>query len=453
MSDSSRDLQTRLGFFPVYNIVVANIIGAGIFTTSGILMANLGSVSQLLFLWFAGGLVALCGALSYSELGIAMPRAGGEYTFLTKLFGPIPGFLSGWVSFIAGFSAPIAASAIGFGEYFYRAVPEGSILLSGLNLSEMAIKKILALSVIVLFTLIHAKGVQLGAKIQNGLTVLKIGLLVLLVIIGFWAGNGNWQHLSFKASSLQGGFGAISSAGLGLLWVMFAYSGWNAATYIGSEIRNPRINLPRALIGGTGTVMVLYLALNIFFIYAIPPEEMSGVVSVAGLAVKRAFGINTEMIVSLLISFALFSSLSAYLILGPRVYYAMAGDGLFFKSLAHVSKNSGGPSRAILLQGAISGAMVISGSFEQILTYMGVALGLFPILAVWGVFRLRKLHPEAPRMAGFPFVQIVFLSASMVMLFLSVNERPLESAIALGTVLTGLPFYYFFRNKYAKTPH
>ncbi len=450
MQSKANDLQPRLGFFPIYNIVVANIIGAGIFTTSGILMGNLGNVGYLLMLWFAGGIVALCGALSYSELGIAMPRAGGEYTFLSQLFGPPLGFLSGWVSFIAGFSAPIAASAIGFGEYFYRAMPEGYALLPGMNISEMTIKKVLAISVIFLFTFIHARGVSMGAKIQNWLTIMKIGLLVLLVIFGLWLGKGNWQHFSFSNTLTPKSFGGISTLGLGLLWVMFAYSGWNAATYIGSEVKNPRINLPRALIGGTLTVMVLYLALNIFFIYAIPPNEMAGVVSVAGLAVKLAFGLNTEMVVSLLISFALFSSLSAYLILGPRVYYAMASDGLLFRSLAHVSKSSGVPSRAIFLQGIISAVMVISGTFEQILTYMGVALGLFPIVAVWGIFRLRKLHPEAVRMPGFPLVQIIFLSASIGMLTLSLKERPVESAIAIATVLAGVPVYYFFRTKYRR---
>ncbi len=449
MQSKPNDLQPRLGFFPIYNIVVANIIGAGIFTTSGILMGTLGNVSYLLLLWFAGGIVALCGALSYSELGIAIPRAGGEYTFLSQLFSPALGFLSGWVSFIAGFSAPIAASAIGFGEYFFRALPSGFYTsLFGLNLSEMPIKKVLAILVIFLFTFIHARGVRIGARIQNWLTLMKIGLLLLLILFGFWLGKGDWQHFSFSQTLMPSGFGGISTIGLSLLWVMFAYSGWNAATYIGSEIKNPRINLPKALIGGTITVMVLYLALNIFFIYAIPPDEMAGVVSVAGLAVKLAFGINTEMVVSLLISFALFSSLSAYLILGPRVYYAMAGDGLFFKPLAHVSQKSGVPSRAILLQGLISAIMVISGTFEQILTYMGVALGIFPIVAVWGIFRLRKLHPGAVRMPGFPFVQIVFLGASIAMLILTLKERTLESVIALASVLAGLPVYFYFKTKY-----
>jgi APA family basic amino acid/polyamine antiporter len=231
---------------------------------------------------------------------------------------------------------------------------------------------------------------------------------------------------------------------------MFAYSGWNAATYIGSEVKNPRKNIPKALISGTLTVVVLYFLLNVFFVYAIPPDQMKGVVSVGGLAVANAFGVKAESIISLLISFALFSSLSAYLILGPRVYYAMSRDGYFFKSIARVTNRNHAPSRAILLQGALSIVMVVSGTFDQILTYMGFALGLFPLLAVAGIFKMRKGSPTSLIMPGYPWVQIFFLTTSAGMLILSFIERPAESSIALITVLLGLPVYFYFRGKSKK---
>ncbi len=444
MTENTNQLTRRLGFFPVYNIVVANIIGAGIFTTSGLLMGSLGNVTVLISIWVLGGLIALCGALSYSELGAAMPRAGGEYTFLSEIFHPSVGFLSGWVSFIAGFSAPIAASAIGFSEYFYRAYPQIAelSLLAGWTTPD-GIKKILAVGVILLFTGIHARGLSFGAIIQNILTILKIGLLVALIIAGFWLGKGDWSHFSQHEPFLFD-LGGWKTSGLALLWVMFAYSGWNAATYIGSEVKNPERNIPRALIFGTLSVMAIYFLLNLFFIYAVKPADMKGVVSIGGLAVGNAFGPRAETVVSLLISFALFSSLSAYLILGPRVYYAMSRDGYFFKSISKIAARSKVPARAILLQGGLSVIMVVSGTFDQILTYMGFALGLFPILAVAGIFRLRKMNPTYMKMPGFPVVQIIFLLASLGMLMLSFFERPVESGIALGTVLLGLPAYYYF---------
>lgn len=449
MSDNNLRLSRRLGYFPLYNIVVANIIGAGIFTTSGILLGEVNHTLIMILIWLFGGLIAISGALSYSELGIAMPQAGGEYTFLSRLYHPSIGFLSGWVSFIAGFSAPIAASAIGFSEYFYRAIPIIPVTGPWSEISPSTFKQLLAICVIVLFTFIHARGLNLGSRIQNFLTILKIALLVMLIVGGLTLGKGDWNHFSMN-QPLVANLNSLKAGGLSLLWVMFAYSGWNAATYIGSEVKNPRKNIPKALITGTLTVVALYFLLNIFFVYAIPPEQMKGVVSVGGLAVANAFGVRAESIISLLISFALFSSLSAYLILGPRVYYAMSRDGYFFTSFARVTNHNHAPSRAILLQGALSVVMVISGTFDQILTYMGFALGLFPLIAVAGIFKLRKGTLNTPSMPGYPYAQFFFLTTSIIMLTLSFFERPTESFIALLTVFMGLPFYHYFRRRAKK---
>lgn len=446
MSENHHRLNRRLGYFPLYNIVVANIIGAGIFTTSGILLGEINHALVMIFIWLFGGLIAISGALSYSELGIAMPQAGGEYTFLSRLYHPSLGFLSGWVSFIAGFSAPIAASAIGFSEYFYRAVPIIADYGPLSDISPESVKQILAISVILFFTAIHARGLTFGSRIQNILTILKIALMVLLIAGGLILGDGDWSHFSINEPFVVD-LSGLKAGGLSLLWVMFAYSGWNAATYIGSEVKNPGRNIPKALITGTLTVVALYFLLNVFFVYAIPPGQMKGVVSVGGLAVANAFGVRAESIISLLISFALFSSLSAYLILGPRVYYAMSRDGYFFRSFARVTDHNHVPSRAILLQGALSIIMVISGTFDQILTYMGFALGLFPLIAVTGIFKLRKGNKGIPLMPGYPYVQIFFLTTSALMLGLSFFERPFESITALLTVLLGLPVYYYFRGR------
>jgi APA family basic amino acid/polyamine antiporter len=442
---ATNGLERRLSLFPVTNIVIANMIGAGIFTTSGLLMTDLKRPLIMLSLWVVGAVIALCGALSYGELGAAIPRAGGEYAFLSKLYHPLLGFLSGWVSFFAGFSAPIAASAIGFSEYLTRAFP-GLLSLGIFNSPSEAIilKKAYAALVILIFTLIHARGLELGAKVQNSLTLLKVLLIVALVAIGFSIGKGNFDHL-FQGADFTFDFGGWKSIGLSLMWIMFAYSGWNASAYIGSEIKNPLKNLPRSLILGTGVVAVLYFSINIFYVYAVPPADMSGVISIGGLAVGNLFGRSLESVLSVLISFALFSSLSAFIILGPRVYYAMARDRYFFRFASDVHPRFRVPSKSILLQGAIAGVMVLFGTFDQILTYMGFSLGIFPILSVLGVFKLRRTNQSTQKLPGFPLVPLFYIFMGTAILVLGFLERPLESSIAILMVLIGIPVFVIFK--------
>lgn len=438
---SENNLQRKLGLFPATNIVVANMIGAGIFTTTGLLMAGLTSPLLMLSLWLAGGIIALCGALSYGELGAAMPGAGGEYLFLSRLFHPVFGFLSGWVSFIVGFSAPIAASALGFSEYFTRALP--GITESGL-LSPDGMKTALAVAVIVIFTAIHYTGIRSGAMIQNVLTILKVGLIVFLLLAGFISGNGNMENLT-AGSGVSQGLAGWKTIALSLMWIMFAYSGWNASTYLGAEIKNPLRTLPMSLILGTGIVILLYLGINLLYVYSSTPDEMKGVIAIGGLAMGKLFGPSADLLFSLLIAFALFSSLSAFIIIGPRVYYQMAKDGLFFKSVSRIHPRFGVPANSIVLQGLIAVVLALSGTFEQVLTYMGFALGIFPILTVAGVFKLRKTQPGAMRIKGFPIPQIIYMLAGFMILVLSFMERPKESSIALLTVIVGIPAYIIFK--------
>lgn len=436
----------QIGLFSASNIVIANMVGAGIFTTSGLLMSGLGNPWLLIALWIMGGIIALCGALSYAELGAAMPHAGGEYIFLSRLYSPLFGFLSGWVSFVAGFSAPIAASAIGFSEYLFRAFPElapgGSyeLFLGG------HLDKLLAIGVIVLFTLVHLRGLKFGATIQNYLTILKVALIAVLIFAGFLFGQGDFTHFS-QGTPVVFNFSSIKTMGLSLMWIMFAYSGWNASTYIGSEIRDPVRNIPRSLMYGTALVMLMYVLMNIVFVYATTPREMKDVISIGGLTVKNLFGNSMEFAFSLLIAFALFSALSAFIIIGPRVYYSMAQDGYFFRFAAKIHPKYQVPSAAIVMQSAIAVLMVVSGTFDQILTYMGFSLGLFPLLAVAGVFKLRAGKTNKPIIGGFPFHLVIYLLFGVLILSLSYLERPIESSIALATALTGIPFFYYFKKK------
>jgi len=443
-------LERKLGLFPVTNIVIANMIGAGIFTTSGLLMQDLRNPLVMIFLWIAGGVIATCGAFCYGELGAAIPHAGGEYIFLSRLFHPFFGFLSGWVSFFVGFSAPIAASAIGFTEYFTRAFPKLlSLGIFGSNAEAVVLKKLYAILVIIVFTLVHLRGIEFGARVQNFLTLLKVGLIAGLVSFGFLSTKGSFNHFSEGAEFLFN-FGGWKTIGLSLMWIMFAYSGWNASGYIGSEIKNPSKNLPKSLLLGTGIVIVLYFGLNLLYVYAIPPEKMSGVISIGGLAAGNLFGKSFENFFSILISFALFSSLSAFIILGPRVYYSMAKDGYFFKFASDVHKIYRVPSKSIMLQGLISAVMVLSGSFDQILTYMGFSLGIFPILAVIGVFKLRYLKKSEYKMPGYPVLPMIYILSGFSILCLGFLERPVPSSIAILTVIVGIPAYFLFKKRMEK---
>jgi APA family basic amino acid/polyamine antiporter len=414
------------------------MIGAGIFTTSGLLMQQLGSPTLMLTLWLVGGTLALCGALCYGELGAAIPKAGGEYVYLGELFHPLLGFLTGWVSFFVGFSAPLAASSLGFAEYFGSAFP-ASIEWGNPEL----LKKALAVFVILVLAAVHMRGIEFGSRVQNYLTVGKVLLIVGLVIVGFSLGRGDLGNLTPVGDS-QSYSSGWRTAGLSLMWIMFAYSGWNASAYIGSEIKDPRKSLPLSLTLGTGIVILLYLCLNALYVYAVPAEEMKGVIAIGGLTASRLFGGPAETAISALIAFALLSSISALIILGPRVYYAMAKDGYFFKTFSEIHPVFRVPSKSIILQCLIAVIMVMSGTFDQILTYMGFCLGIFPIFAVVGVFKLRRSNAGLYRMPGYPLPPLVFAAASVMILVLAYLERPVESSIAVVTVALGIPFYAYF---------
>ena len=439
-------LVRKLGWISVSAIIIADMVGTGIFTTSGLVMENIASPLMLIILWAIAGIIALSGALCYAELSTAMPYAGGEYLYLTRLFHPSLGFLSGWISFIVGFSAPLAAVAIGMSEYMLETFPSIVTDQKILGLSGTLIfKKGLAVFTILIFTFIHLQGVKSGSKIHNILTVLKILLILGIITTAFLVGKGSFSHFKFSNTytfDLQG----MKYAGLSIMWIMFAYSGWNAAAYIGSEVRKPTKNLPRALFAGTGIVILLYILLNLVFVYALTPGEMEGVVSIGGLAVKQLFGPVYGRVFSLIIVIILFSTISSLVILGPRVYYAMAQKGHFFKFASKVNTR-GVPAYSIIIQGIIAAFMALIGAFDQILTYMGLSLSIFPMLAAIGVFKLRKRGKTVYRAPLHPLIPGFFILASILFVVLGFAERPTENLFAVGTIIVGIPLYLFFRKQ------
>lgn len=431
-------LKKTLGYFSLTNIVVANMIGAGIFTTSGLLITQLYDPLLMMGLWLVGGILALCGALSYAELGSNYPEAGGEYTFLSRLFSPLPGFLSGWVSFVVGFSAPIAASSLAFSEYLVRTLPWEEVAAE-----PFLLKKGVAIGIIVIFTGVHSFGLRAGARFQNFLTMIKICLIAGLLFAGFVFGEGSLEHFTESITDSPDR-ARFRSVGWALILVMFSYSGWNASTYVGSEIRNPGRNIPRSLITGTLVVTVIYLALNALYFYAVSADKMSDVISIGGLAANRLFNLSADRFFSAFIALILLSSISAYIIIGPRVYFAMSEAGHFFRIARHVNRYNV-PGASILAQSLLAIVFVITGTFDQILTLLGFSLGIFPLLCVIGVFKLRIKKRSVLKIPGYPLVQILFITFSAAILVLTFMERPAESGIALLVVAAGVPIYYLIK--------
>lgn len=419
-------------------MVVGDMIGAGIFTTSGLLLAQLQDPGLLLILWAIGGVIALCGALSYGELGARFPRAGGEYAFLSELFSPLAGFLSGWVSFFVGFTAPVAASSLAFSEYLIRTLPDG-----GGFAQIVLIKKAIAIGIILVFTLIHYFGLKSGSKVQNLLTILKVALILVLVIAGFVFGEGSFEHFRVQIE-VADGWAGMKTMGLALMWIMFAYSGWNASTYVGSEVLNPVRNIPRSLITGTLFVMLIYLLLNTLYVYAVPAAEMEGVISIGGEAANHLFNRTLDQFFSLFIAIILLSAISVLTIIGPRVYFAMAQSGHFFRMAKKINRSKV-PGISILMQSGLAIVFVVSGTFEQIITLLSFALGIFPIMAVIGVFKIRQRGQSKMKTPWYPAPQLLFILFSITILVLAFLERPVESSIALGIILVGVPVYFLLK--------
>ena len=449
---NNNDLKREIGFFSATILVVANMIGTGIFTTSGFIMEELGNPQTMLLCWFVGGIFALCGALCYGELGAMFPRAGGEYVFLRESYGKGIAFLSGWISLIVGFSAPIAAAAIAFATYFFRArpaffSPEFTVPFFGVNILTLSPITMLAASVIIIFSLIHYHSLWLGTSVQNGLTIFKIGLIVVFVVAGLWLGRGSIDHFSggLDISSVFQDKFAVS-----LIFVSFAYSGWNAAAYLGGEIKRPSRNIPLALFTGTFLVMCFYLFLNVVYIYALPAKELGGVLEVGTESAVSLFGDNISKYFSGAIAVGLLSVLSAMIMTGPRVYYAMAKDGVFFELFGNMNKVHRTPAYAIFLQAAISVAMVFTTSFNKLLIYIGFTLALCATLTVLGMILLRITQPALKRdykTLGYPVTPILFILGNLWIIYFSIRSRPIASLFGLGTIGLGILAYLYFSTR------
>jgi APA family basic amino acid/polyamine antiporter len=404
------------------------MVGTGVFTTSGLMLPELGSPLLVLAVWAAAGLLALGGATVYAELGAMMPRAGGEYVYLSRAFHPAVGFLSGWVALVVGFAAPVAAGALAFAKYVQALAPA-------------APARPVALALVVATTLLHARDVRWGGLAQSVVTALVVAVIVAFVAVGVAAGAGG-HGLAWGRLLGDGVAPAASRAGglaVALVYVSYSYFGWNAAAYVAGEVHDPPRTLPRSLIGGSALVIALYLALNAVFLAAAPAAALAGRVEVADVAARALLGARGAAALSALVALALAASVSALVLTGPRVVQAMAEDGLFFRALARTNAR-GAPAAAVVLQGALSVLGVVTAAFEPLLVYAGFTLSLSAAATVAGAFVLRRREPDAPRphrALGWPWGGVAFLALSAFMLALAARERPKETAAGAVTLLLG----------------
>jgi APA family basic amino acid/polyamine antiporter len=423
--------ERRIGLVTATGLVVASMIGTGVFTTTGLLVGDIPSAAGILCCWAISGVAALCGALAYAELGAAFAESGGEYHFLSRLFHPGLGFMSAWSSLIVGFSAPLAAVALAFGNYLAVFVPglapqwSGAVLIVGLSA-------------------VNIWRVSAGAGLQNLFTVGKV-----LLILGFVVIGSMWGDLGRLAPSAATPLAAtIASPGfaIGLLWVAFAYTGWNASAYVAGEVKDPGRVLPRALVIGTLVVTVLYVALNAVFLASAPLSELAGKVEVGHVAATHLLGSGGARVISGIIALGLVSTVGALIVTGPRVYEAVGRD---YRKLAFLARRSpgGGPVVAITLQSTLALAMMATARFETLLIYIGFTLSIFAGLTVCSVFRLRR-RPDiaAPyRMWGYPVTPSLFVALMAWMVLHGIIERPVTALAGLATMASGLLVYRISR--------
>jgi APA family basic amino acid/polyamine antiporter len=404
------------------------MVGTGVFTSLGYQVGPLPSPFAILSLWLLGGVCAFCGALAYGELAAALPRSGGEYHLLSVIFHPVVGFLAGWISITVGFAAPVALAAMAFGSYFQGAVPGANPL-------------VLSLALVAIVTAVHLCGTSIGSRFQNVATMLKVALIVVFIIAG--ATMANPQPVSFLPRSGDGALLLSPEFAVSLVYVMYAYTGWNATVYIVAEVRDPGRTVPLSVALGTAFVTLLYLLLNGIFLYAAPMAELAGKQEVAHVAATHIFGSAGGRVMSGLICGGLVASVSAMTWIGPRVSFTMGED---WPALRPLARRTGGgiPAVATLFQSTIVAVLLCTATFQTVLTYIQFSLTLCSFLTVLGVYVLRVRRPDLPRPCrawGYPVTPFIFLAVSLWMLWHILRSSPYESLAGLGTILLGLVVY------------
>jgi basic amino acid/polyamine antiporter, APA family len=439
-------------------IVIASMVGVGVLTTSGYTVALVKSNQWMLLLWVVGGVSALCGALTLAELSAALPKTGGDYIYLYEAYGPLLAFLSGWVSFLIGFSAPSASAAFAAAKYALAPfAPPGP--------TTVLWERTLATAAILAFALIHISGRKQTAGVQGWITALKLAILGIVVLAGLSIGWRNSANLADR-TPLTGELAVTMLASL--VYVSYAYIGWNGASYLAGEIREPQRLLPRAILLGTGGVLVLYLLLNVVYALALTPadalaiindpnnhEGRSAVAPIAQIAAKRLFGPAWSAPLSVAIGAMLLSTLSAYVLIGPRVIFAMAEAGQFPGVAARLTPRAQTPAVATAFQTAIALVMLWTATFEGIVWYASVGLSIFSMLAISSIYVLRWRRPDLERpfrTPGYPVTPAVYLIVTGLLASAAFYQEPWVSLYSLLSILAGVPIYYIWQARRRQKP-
>jgi APA family basic amino acid/polyamine antiporter len=447
-ANSTATMPAEFGLATATFVVIAGMVGAGILTTSGYTIALVGSNQWMLVLWVLGGLTAVCGALTLAELCASMPRTGGDYVYLYEAYGPLPAFLSGWVSFLIGFAGPSAASAFAFAKYTLAPLRSPGVH-SALR------ERILASAAILLFAAIHVSSRRQTARVQGFITMLTITCLGAFALSGLSIGWPNSANFADR-TPLDGKLALTLMSSM--VYIYYAYTGWNSAAYLAGEIKDPQRRLPLAILLGTALVTVLYLALNVVYGLALSAadirqivndpsdhEGLEAVAPIAHLAASRLFGDRWSMPLSFTIGLMLLSTLSAYVLIGPRVAFAMAQAGQFPAFAARLTRQAGTPLIATALQVSVALFLLWTGTQETIIVYSGVGLSIFSMLAMSSIYVLRWRRPDMPRpfrTPGYPVTPAVYLFLTLLLTLATFHDRPRVSVYALLSILAGIPFYY-----------
>jgi APA family basic amino acid/polyamine antiporter len=447
-------LERRLGPFDAAAIILSNVIGGGIFFVP-ILVAGLVPVAMgMIGVWVLGGILAFAGAMAYAELAALRPKSGGEYVYLREAFGPQAAFLTGWTSFVAGFSGAIAASALfladAIGRFFPVVADRTPIIEIPIPFASLVLtnQTLVALVAIAALSFVHMRGLGPGRIVHNVLAGLKVSGILIFIALGLSLGSGTWANLSSSHEVTAPATGWL----LALIPVMFSFSGWNAAAYVAEEIKNPGRNVPIALGLGTAAVVAIYVALNVLYLYAMPLADLAvvGDGRLTDTVAERLFGFVAGNLIAIFTIVSVAASISAMVLSGPRVYFAMARDGAFLPSVARVHPTYRTPSRAIWAQAAWSGVLVLSSTLSGLVNYTGFAIVLFSGIAVAALFvlRFREPHAERPFKAwGYPFAPGLFVVASAAMIGHRLFTEPSETLYGLLIIAAGIPLYYLFARR------
>jgi APA family basic amino acid/polyamine antiporter len=446
-------LERRLGPFDAAAIVISNVIGGGIFFVPVIVAGMVPSAWAILGVWLLGGVLAFAGAMAYAELATLRPRAGGEYIYLREAFGQSAAFLTGWTSFVAGFSGAIAAGAVALADYIGRFLPAAvdrtPLLTLPLPYVPLIVtpQALVAISAIAGLSIIHLHGS--GRLVHNLLAGIKVSALAVFIALGLTLGRGSLDHLM----SVHTVPAPVTGWLLALIPIMFAYSGWNAAAYVAEEIRDPSRNVPLALGVGTLAVVAVYLALNVLYFYAMPIADLAALPPsgrLTDIVAERLFGFVAGDVLAVFTIVSLAASISAMVLAGPRIYYAMARDGVFLPAAGRVHPRQRTPMLAIIAQGVWSSVLVLCGTLADLVEYTGFAVVLFAGIAVLALFVLRRRHPGAERpfhALGYPLAPAFFVAASLVMVINLIWNSPGTSLAGLGVIAAGFPLYWIFGRK------